>query len=89
MAPNATHRPSLPEAPAAKSTAAASAPAAAGAGEKPDPRIIMMPVCPALQGPEYKAEMEAATAALAHDDGPRPLSASGHPQCQMCGVGIV
>ncbi|XP_037947903.1 PDZ and LIM domain protein Zasp isoform X3 [Teleopsis dalmanni] len=72
------------------SSAAAVAPATvATPSEKPDPRIIMMPVCPALQGPEYKAEMEAAAAALAHDDGQRPLSASGHPACQLCGVGIV
>ncbi|XP_020714828.1 PDZ and LIM domain protein Zasp isoform X5 [Ceratitis capitata] len=57
--------------------------------EAADPRVIIMPVCPALQGPEYKAEMEAAAAALQRDDGPRPLSASGHPACALCGVGIV
>nr|XP_036227939.1 PDZ and LIM domain protein Zasp isoform X7 [Bactrocera oleae] len=57
--------------------------------EPADPRVIIMPVCPALQGPEYKAEMQAAAAALQHDDAPRPLSASGHPTCALCGVGIV
>jgi len=59
--------------------------------EQADPRIIVLPICPGLQGPEYKAEMEAAAAALATDqDGrPRPLTASGHPACQLCGVGIV
>lgn len=62
--------------------------AAASAGQ-PDPRLIVMPVCPALQTPEYKAELEAAAAAAAQDGGPRPLSAGGHPACQMCGVGIV
>ncbi|XP_049308806.1 PDZ and LIM domain protein Zasp isoform X6 [Bactrocera dorsalis] len=64
-------------------------PAKPSSSEPADPRVIIMPVCPALQGPEYKAEMEAAAAALQHDDGPRPLSASGHPACALCGVGIV
>ncbi|XP_053963232.1 PDZ and LIM domain protein Zasp isoform X4 [Anastrepha ludens] len=62
---------------------------AATPAESVDPRVIIMPVCPALQGPEYKAELEAAAAALQHDAGPRPLSASGHPACALCGVGIV
>ncbi|XP_033247661.1 PDZ and LIM domain protein Zasp isoform X7 [Drosophila miranda] len=88
LAPAAPHRPSLPVAkPQAQSQE--------GAGqeqeqEQTDPRIIVLPICPALQGPEYKADMEAAAAALASDEGrPRPLSASGHPACQLCGVGIV
>ncbi|XP_004444588.2 PDZ and LIM domain protein Zasp isoform X12 [Drosophila pseudoobscura] len=86
LAPAALHRPSLPVAkPQAQSQE--------GAGqeqEQTDPRIIVLPICPALQGPEYKADMEAAAAALASDGGrPRPLSASGHPACQLCGVGIV
>ncbi|XP_067629373.1 PDZ and LIM domain protein Zasp isoform X7 [Eurosta solidaginis] len=63
--------------------------AAVPPAEPADPRIIMMPVCQALQGPKYKAEMEAAAAALQNDDGPRQLSASGHPACALCGVGIV
>ncbi|XP_034141029.1 PDZ and LIM domain protein Zasp isoform X15 [Drosophila guanche] len=84
LAPAAPHRPSLP---------VAQPEAQEGAGqeqEQTDPRIIVLPICPALQGPEYKADMEAAAAALASDEGrPRPLSASGHPACQLCGVGIV
>ncbi|XP_044318015.1 PDZ and LIM domain protein Zasp isoform X8 [Drosophila rhopaloa] len=81
LAPAAPHRPSLPVAPKDKQEDQ----------EQPDPRIIVLPICPSLQGPEYKAEMEAAAAALATDqDGrPRPLTASGHPACQLCGVGIV
>ncbi|XP_052842838.1 LOW QUALITY PROTEIN: PDZ and LIM domain protein Zasp [Drosophila gunungcola] len=83
LAPAAPHRPSLPvskeEQPSRQDQ------------EQADPRIIVLPICPSLQGPEYKAEMEAAAAALANDqDGrPRPLTASGHPACQLCGVGIV
>nr|XP_017090245.2 PDZ and LIM domain protein Zasp isoform X2 [Drosophila bipectinata] len=84
LAPEAPHRPSLPvaqkkEAPESEQP------------QQEDPRIIVLPICPALQGPEYKAEMEAAAAALATDQDrrPRPLSASGHPACQLCGVGIV
>ncbi|XP_034653557.1 PDZ and LIM domain protein Zasp isoform X17 [Drosophila subobscura] len=84
LAPAAPHRPSLP---------VAKPEAQEGAGqeqEQTDPRIIVLPICPALQGPEYKADMEAAAAALASEEGrPRPLSASGHPACQLCGVGIV
>ncbi|XP_020801077.1 PDZ and LIM domain protein Zasp isoform X11 [Drosophila serrata] len=85
LAPAAPHRPSLPVAPKDKEEQPRQD------QEQPDPRIIVMPICPGLQGPEYKAEMEAAAAALASDqDGrPRPLSASGHPACQLCGVGIV
>ncbi|KAL9919363.1 Z band alternatively spliced PDZ-motif protein 52 [Glossina fuscipes fuscipes] len=62
---------------------------ATASASQPDPRLIVMPVCPALQTPEYKAELEAAAAAAAQDGSPRPLSAGGHPACQMCGVGIV
>ncbi|XP_075169893.1 Z band alternatively spliced PDZ-motif protein 52 isoform X7 [Haematobia irritans] len=57
--------------------------------EQPDPRLIVMPVCPALQTPEYKEEMEKAAAAAADGDQPKPYTASGHPACSMCGVGIV
>ncbi|XP_028900625.1 PDZ and LIM domain protein Zasp isoform X4 [Zeugodacus cucurbitae] len=77
LASNAPQRPSLTSS------------AKPSISEPADPRVIIMPVCPALQGPEYKAEMEAATAALQHDNGPRPLSACGHPACALCGVGIV
>lgn len=64
---------------------------------QPDPRRIMMPVCPALQTDEYKAELAAGKhngvsgGELAAEDAGelRPLSASGHPACQLCGVGIV
>nr|NP_001261007.1 Z band alternatively spliced PDZ-motif protein 52, isoform N [Drosophila melanogaster]AGB93539.1 Z band alternatively spliced PDZ-motif protein 52, isoform N [Drosophila melanogaster] len=86
LAPEATHRPSLPVAPKDNEEQARQ-----DQQEQPDPRIIVLPICPGLQGPEYKAEMEAAAAALATDqDGrPRPLAASGHPACQLCGVGIV
>lgn len=85
LAPEAPHRPSLPVGPKDKEEQARQD------QEQPDPRIIVLPICPGLQGPEYKAEMAAAAAALASDqDGrPRPLSASGHPACQLCGVGIV
>ncbi|KAH8285412.1 hypothetical protein KR054_008844 [Drosophila jambulina] len=85
LAPAAPHRPSLPVAAKDKEEQPRQD------QEQPDPRIIVLPICPGLQGPEYKAEMEAAAAALASDqDGrPRPLSASGHPACQLCGVGIV
>ncbi|XP_044571230.1 PDZ and LIM domain protein Zasp isoform X24 [Drosophila ananassae] len=84
LAPEAPHRPSLPVA-QKKEDVETEQP------QQEDPRIIVLPICPALQGPEYKAEMEAAAAALAsdHDGRPRPLSASGHPACQLCGVGIV
>ncbi|KMY94081.1 PDZ and LIM domain protein Zasp isoform X19 [Drosophila simulans] len=86
LAPEASHRPSLPVAPKDNEEQARQ-----DQQEQPDPRIIVLPICPGLQGPEYKAEMEAAAAALATDqDGrPRPLAASGHPACQLCGVGIV
>ncbi|XP_032572086.1 PDZ and LIM domain protein Zasp isoform X10 [Drosophila sechellia] len=86
LAPEASHRPSLPVAPKDNEEQARQ-----DQQEQPDPRIIVLPICPGLQGPEYKAEMEAAEAALATDqDGrPRPLAASGHPACQLCGVGIV
>ncbi|KRK00280.1 PDZ and LIM domain protein Zasp isoform X13 [Drosophila yakuba] len=86
LAPEATHRPSLPVAPKDGVEQPRQ-----DQQEQPDPRIIVLPICPGLQGPEYKAEMEAAAAALATDqDGrPRPLAASGHPACQLCGVGIV
>ncbi|KAI8128721.1 PDZ and LIM domain protein Zasp [Lucilia cuprina] len=86
LAPAATHRPSLPT-----PSTEPPKPAVAAAPEIPDPRLIVMPVCPALQTPEYKEEMEAAAkaAALGPDGQPRPLSASGHPPCAMCGVGIV
>ncbi|XP_017077910.1 PDZ and LIM domain protein Zasp isoform X10 [Drosophila eugracilis] len=85
LAPEASHRPSLPVAQKDKEEQTRQD------QEQADPRIIVMPICPTLQGPEYKAEMEAAAAALAIDqDGrPRPLAASGHPACQLCGVGIV
>ncbi|XP_017033268.1 PDZ and LIM domain protein Zasp isoform X13 [Drosophila kikkawai] len=85
LAPAAPHRPSLPVAPKDKEEQPRQD------QEQPDPRIIVLPICPGLQGPEYKAEMEAAAAALAsgQDGRPRPLSASGHPACQLCGVGIV
>ncbi|XP_039484595.1 PDZ and LIM domain protein Zasp isoform X14 [Drosophila santomea] len=86
LAPEAPHRPSLPVAPKDSVDQPRQ-----DQQEQPDPRIIVLPICPGLQGPEYKAEMEAAAAALATDqDGrPRPLAASGHPACQLCGVGIV
>ncbi|XP_043646236.1 PDZ and LIM domain protein Zasp isoform X11 [Drosophila teissieri] len=86
LAPEAPHRPSLPVAPKDSAEQPRQ-----DQQEQPDPRIIVLPICPGLQGPEYKAEMEAAAAALATDqDGrPRPLAASGHPACQLCGVGIV
>ncbi|XP_018788869.1 PREDICTED: PDZ and LIM domain protein Zasp isoform X9 [Bactrocera latifrons] len=77
IAPSSAQRPSFAQS------------AKPSSSEPADPRVIIMPVCPALQGPEYKAEMEAAAAALQHDDGPRPFSASGHPACALCGVGIV
>ncbi|XP_022226909.2 PDZ and LIM domain protein Zasp isoform X2 [Drosophila obscura] len=84
LAPAAPHRPSLPVAKPELQEGAAQE------QEQTDPRIIVLPICPALQGPEYKADMEAAAAALASDEGrPRTLSASGHPACQLCGVGIV
>lgn len=83
LAPAATHRPSLPVAKPQQQEQPQQE-------EQHDPRIIVMPICPALQGPQYKAEMDAAAAALAGGlDGVRPLSASGHPACQLCGVGIV
>ncbi|XP_065369798.1 PDZ and LIM domain protein Zasp isoform X6 [Calliphora vicina] len=90
LAPAATHRPSLPT-PKSTATTEPPKPAVAAIPEIPDPRLIVMPVCPALQTPEYKEEMEAAAkaAALGPDGQPRPLSASGHPPCAMCGVGIV
>lgn len=86
MAAEASQRPSLPT-PASEPPKTAASPV----HEVPDPRLIVMPVCPALQTPEYKEEMEAAAAAaaLGPDGQPRPLSASGHPPCAMCGVGIV
>ncbi|XP_073845514.1 Z band alternatively spliced PDZ-motif protein 52 isoform X17 [Musca autumnalis] len=100
LAPAASHRPSLPTPapaqskagpPAAAAPQAATAPPAAAAPEQPDPRLIVMPVCPALQTPEYKEEMEkaAAAAAASDSDQPKPYTASGHPACSMCGVGIV
>ncbi|XP_037815827.1 PDZ and LIM domain protein Zasp isoform X30 [Lucilia sericata] len=90
LAPAATHRPSLPT-PKSTANTEPPKPAVAAVPEIPDPRLIVMPVCPALQTPEYKEEMEAAAkaAALGPDGQPRPLSASGHPPCAMCGVGIV
>lgn len=80
LAPDASHRPSLPT-PGEE--------AAAAAADQPDPRLIVMPVCPALQTPEYKEEMEAAAAAAALGQHGQPKTASGHPPCSMCGVGIV
>ncbi|XP_017960040.1 PDZ and LIM domain protein Zasp isoform X5 [Drosophila navojoa] len=89
LAPAATHRPSLPVAKPQQQQQQQQQ-QEKQQEELHDPRIIVMPICPALQGPEYKAEMDAAAAALASDsDGVRPLSASGHPACQLCGVGIV
>ncbi|XP_070068924.1 PDZ and LIM domain protein Zasp isoform X15 [Drosophila takahashii] len=89
LAPAAPHRPSLPVAQQDKEEQLRQQ--QQQDQEQADPRIIVLPICPGLQGPEYKAEMEAAAAALATDqDGrPRPLTASGHPACQLCGVGIV
>nr|XP_016940621.1 PDZ and LIM domain protein Zasp isoform X4 [Drosophila suzukii] len=89
LAPAAPHRPSLPVAQKDKEEQLRQQ--QQQDQEQADPRIIVLPICPGLQGPEYKAEMEAAAAALATDqDGrPRPLTASGHPACQLCGVGIV
>ncbi|KRF78498.1 uncharacterized protein Dvir_GJ18448, isoform O [Drosophila virilis] len=85
LAPAATHRPSLPVAKPHQAEEEQ-----LQQQEQADPRIIVMPICPALQGPDYKADMDAAAAALASDaGGVRPLSASGHPACQLCGVGIV
>ncbi|XP_016958044.1 PDZ and LIM domain protein Zasp isoform X17 [Drosophila biarmipes] len=91
LAPAAPHRPSLPVAPKDKEEQLRQQQQQQQDQEQADPRIIVLPICPGLQGPEYKAEMEAAAAALATDqDGrPRPLTASGHPACQLCGVGIV
>lgn len=55
-----------------------------------DPRSIMMPVCPALQTDEYKAQLAAEGNELCNSSGEiRPLSVDGHPPCQLCGVGIV
>ncbi|XP_016940636.3 PDZ and LIM domain protein Zasp isoform X17 [Drosophila suzukii] len=90
LAPAAPHRPSLPVAQKDKEEQLRQQQQQQDQ-EQADPRIIVLPICPGLQGPEYKAEMEAAAAALATDqDGrPRPLTASGHPACQLCGVGIV
>ncbi|XP_030560043.1 PDZ and LIM domain protein Zasp [Drosophila novamexicana] len=86
LAPAATHRPSLPVAKPQQTEEEQ----LQQQQEQADPRIIVMPICPALQGPDYKADMDAAAAALASDaGGVRPLSASGHPACQLCGVGIV
>ncbi|XP_051860606.1 PDZ and LIM domain protein Zasp isoform X9 [Drosophila albomicans] len=79
LAPAATHRPSLPVAKPQQQEEAE---------QQPDPRNIVMPICPALQGPDYKADIDAAAAA-SNADGVRTLSASGHPACQLCGVGIV
>ncbi|XP_019890158.1 PDZ and LIM domain protein Zasp isoform X6 [Musca domestica] len=100
LAPAASHRPSLPTpAPAQKQQQQqqqqhqkVEPPAAAQTvPDQPDPRLIVMPVCPALQTPEYKEEMEkaAAAAAAGDSDQPKPYTASGHPACSMCGVGIV
>ncbi|EDW73721.2 uncharacterized protein Dwil_GK19612, isoform B [Drosophila willistoni] len=95
LAPAATHRPSLPVAKQAgpegnENTTGQQQQQQQPQQEQPDPRIIVMPICPVLQSDEYKADMEAAAAALASDAGAvRPLSASGHPACQLCGVGIV
>ncbi|TMW45780.1 hypothetical protein DOY81_009141, partial [Sarcophaga bullata] len=77
LAPEATHRPSLPTPKTQASEPLKTA--ASPVHEIPDPRLIVMPVCPALQTPEYKEEMEAAAAAaaLGPDGQPRPLSASG------------
>lgn len=82
LAPSATHRPSLPVAKAQPQQQQQQE------EQQPptDPRCIVMPICPALQGPGYKAEIESAQAG---DAGVHPLSASGHPACQLCGVGIV
>lgn len=90
LAPAASHRPSLPTpAPAQKQQQHQKA--AQTVPDQPDPRLIVMPVCPALQTPEYKEEMEkaAAAAAAGDSDQPKPYTASGHPACSMCGVGIV
>lgn len=94
LAPNASHRPSLPTPAASAAKGQPSKvvpPAQPEAPEIPDPRLIVMPVCPALQTPEYKEEMEkaAAAAAAGDSDQPKPYTASGHPACSMCGVGIV
>ncbi|XP_055918030.1 PDZ and LIM domain protein Zasp isoform X2 [Eupeodes corollae] len=90
LAPSASHRPSLPSHhPESRRRDGAEE------EEKPtsptpsvDPRLIIVPVCPALQSPEYKAELEAAAAAAGI--APReqkPLT--NLPQCSICGVGIV
>ncbi|XP_062128722.1 PDZ and LIM domain protein Zasp isoform X13 [Drosophila sulfurigaster albostrigata] len=83
LAPAATHRPSLPVAKPQQQQQQEEA------EQQPDPRNIVMPICPALQGPDYKADIDAAAAASSNADGVRTLSASGHPACQLCGVGIV
>ncbi|XP_064547812.1 PDZ and LIM domain protein Zasp [Drosophila montana] len=89
LAPAAPHRPSLPVA-KPQHPEEEQQQLQQQQQEQPDPRIIVMPICRALQGPDYKADMDAAAAALASDaGGVRPLSASGHPACQLCGVGIV
>lgn len=82
LAPSATHRPSLPVAKAQQQQQQQEE----QLPPPSDPRCIVMPICPALQGPDYKPEFEAMEAG---DAGVRPLSASGHPACQLCGVGIV
>ncbi|XP_033150941.1 PDZ and LIM domain protein Zasp isoform X6 [Drosophila busckii] len=90
LAPAATHRPSLPVA-KQQTTEQQQQQQQVHEQELVDPRIIVMPICPALQGPDYKAEMQTALAAAGAGGGagPRTLSASGHPPCQLCGVGIV
>lgn len=82
LAPSATHRPSLPVAKPQQEEQQEEA------EQQPDPRNIVMPICRALQGPDYKADMDAAMPSDGND-GVRTLSASGHPACQLCGVGIV
>ncbi|XP_032589904.1 PDZ and LIM domain protein Zasp isoform X14 [Drosophila grimshawi] len=90
LAPAATHRPSLPVAKQQTQQQQSQQQQQQQQPAQADPRNIVMPICPALQGPNYKADMDAATVALSNDaGGVRPLSASGHPTCQLCGVGIV
>ncbi|KAM8712351.1 hypothetical protein ACLKA7_012809 [Drosophila subpalustris] len=86
LAPLATHRPSLP---VAKPQQQQPQLEETEQQPEPDPRSIVMPICPALQGPDYKADKDAAMPADDGHGGVRTLSASGHPACQLCGVGIV
>ncbi|XP_055839526.1 PDZ and LIM domain protein Zasp isoform X8 [Episyrphus balteatus] len=89
LAPSASHRPSLPSHhPESRRGDAAEEKPPSTTTPTIDPRLIIAPVCPALQSPEYKAELEAA--AIAAGVAPReqkPLT--NLPQCAICGVGIV